>query len=188
MTSHDDYTGNSNRRDVLIGATAIAMLTGASTVSLAPGEALAQASSSASLYERLGGIFAIATVVNHFSDKIIDNPVAGRHSKNPALRDWHTKSLGRLPGLKFMRTLWVATVSGGPFNYTPTRPGANVLDLENAHKDLKISPDEFDAVAGVLAATLDHFKVPAREKGEVLAAFAAHKNEVTQGWRQSRKT
>ena len=42
-----------------------------------------------------------------------------------------------------------------------------------------------DAVAGVLSRTLDHFSVPAREKGEVLSAFAAHKNEVTKGWRDA---
>ena len=46
-----------------------------------------------SLYDRLGGIFAIAGVVNYFSDEIIKDPVAGARSKNPALRDWHTKHL-----------------------------------------------------------------------------------------------
>ena len=55
-------------------------------------------------------------VVNHFSDEIIKDPVAGAQSKNPALREWHTKQLGRLPGLKFMRALWVAKVSGGPLS------------------------------------------------------------------------
>ena len=60
-----------------------------------------------SLYERLGGVFAIATVVDHFSDAVVRNPIVGQKSKNPQLREWHTKSLGRLPGLKFMRTLWV---------------------------------------------------------------------------------
>lgn len=140
------------------------------------------------LYERLGGIFAIAAVVNYFSDEIIKDPVAGARSANPALRQWHTKQLDRLPGLKFMRTLWVAAVSGGPFKYTPTRPGRTNLGLENAHKNLRISPSEFDAVAGVLSRSLDHFKVPQREKSEVLGAFAAHKNEVTQGWREARRS
>ncbi|MDQ0463627.1 hemoglobin [Caulobacter ginsengisoli] len=134
-----------------------------------------------SLYDRLGGIFAIAAVVNYFSDEIIKDPIAGAQSANPRLREWHTKQLGRLPGLKFMRTLWVAAVSGGPFQYTPTRPGSTNLGLEEAHKDLKISPKEFDAVAAVLSRSLDHFSVPQREKSEVLAAFAAHKDEVTKG-------
>lgn len=58
-----------------------------------------------SLYERLGGVFAIAAVIDHFSDAVVQNPIVGKTSKNPALREWHTKNLGRLPGLKFMRTL-----------------------------------------------------------------------------------
>ena len=138
-----------------------------------------------SLYNRLGGIFAIAAVVNYFSDEIIKDPTAGAQSSNPALREWHTKQLDRLPGLKFMRTLWVANISGGPFQYTPVRPGTTNLGLEEAHRDLKISPKEFDAVAAVLSRSLDHFAVPQGEKSEVLAAFAAHKNEVTEGSREA---
>src|SRR6187399_1642289 len=134
-----------------------------------------------SLYERLGGVFAIAAVVDHFSDAVVKNPVVGITSKNPALREWHTKKLDRLPGLKFMRTLWVCNVSGGPFQYTPTRPGKTAVGLEEAHRDLRISPEEFDEVAAELGRTLDVVKVPSREKDEVLAAFAAHKNEVTAG-------
>ena len=52
-----------------------------------------------SLYERLGGVFAIAAVVDHFSDAVVKNPIVGQKSKNPQLREWHTKNLGRLPGL-----------------------------------------------------------------------------------------
>jgi len=81
-----------------------------------------------------------------------------------------------------MRTLWVCAVAGGPLHYTPTKPGETEVGLEEAHRDLKIAPEEFDAVAAELAHTLDFFKVPAREKGEVLGAFAAHKNEVTTGY------
>ena len=134
-----------------------------------------------SLYERLGGIFAIAAVVDHFSDAVVENPIVGKNSKNPALRQWHTQNLGRLPGLKFMRSLWVCTATGGPCKYTPTKPGSTNLGLEEAHRNLKISPAEFDEVAAELGRSLDFAKVPAKEKGEVLAAFAAHKAEVTSG-------
>ena len=134
-----------------------------------------------SLYERLGGVFAIAAVVDHFSDALIENPIVGQGSENPELRDWHTNSLDRLPGLKFMRTLWVCNVAGGPFTFSATRPGSTPLGLEEAHRELHISPDEFDEVAAELARTLDHFGVPAHEKDEVLGAFAAHKGEVTAG-------
>ena len=135
-----------------------------------------------SLYERLGGVFAIAAVVDHFSDAVVQNPIVGKTSKNPALREWHTNNLGRLPGLKFMRTLWVCNVAGGPLEYTATRPGKTAVGLEEAHRDLRISPAEFDEVAAELGRTLDFVKVPKREKDEVLAAFAAHKNEVTTGY------
>jgi len=140
-----------------------------------------------SLYERLGGVFAIAAVVDHFSDAIVRNPIVGQGSANPALREWHTRQLGRLPGLKFMRTLWVCNVSGGPFEYVGTKPGQTAIGLEEAHRELQISPDEFDEVAAELARTLDAFNVPQRERDEVLGAFAAHKNEVTDGWRASQQ-
>ena len=138
--------------------------------------------SESSLYDRLGGVFAIAAVIDHFSDAVVENPVVGQRSENPALREWHTNNLGRLPGLKFMRTLWVCNVAGGPFQYTATEPGSTVLGLEEAHRELKISPEEFDEVAAELGRTLDVVKVPQREKDEVLAAFAAHKGEVTEGY------
>ena len=143
----------------------------------------AAAQAEKSLYERLGGIFSIAQVVDHFSDALVNNPIVGKDSKNPALRNWHRNNLGRLPGLKFMRTLWVAEVTGGPFKFSPTKPGSTPLGLENAHRDLKISSAEFDEVAAELGRSLDFAKVPAREKAEVLAAFAAHKDEVTAGYK-----
>jgi hemoglobin len=139
--------------------------------------------SEASLYERLGGAFAIAAVVNHFSDALVKNPRVGQGSENPELNEWHTRSLDRLPGLKFMRTLWVCNVAGGPFQFTATRPGRTVLGLEEAHRDLHISPEEFDEVAAELGRTMDAFGITAPEKDEVLAAFAAHKGEVTEGFK-----
>jgi hemoglobin len=155
-------------------------------VTAVPTTLLAQADNAyakaGSLYERLGGVFAIAAVIDHFSDALVKNPIVGRKSKNPQLRKWHTKNLGRLPGLKFMRTLWVCDVSGGPFKFTATKPGKTPLGLEEVHRELRISPAEFDEVAAELGRTLDFFKVPKPEKAEVLAAFAAHKDEVTAGY------
>ena len=134
----------------------------------------------ASLYYRLGGAFSIAAVIDHFSDAVVQNPIVGQKSGNPALREWHTNNLGRLPGLKFMRTLWVCNISGGPFEYTATNPGHTALGLEEAHRALRISPAQFDEVAAELGRTLTFFKVPEAEQAEVLAAFAAHKGEVTE--------
>jgi hemoglobin len=181
MTMKQAVSAAMTRRTVVEGLT----LTAVTVAALAGADgAYAQATPTTpekSLYERLGGVFAIAAVVDHFSDAVVKNPIVGQQSKNAQLREWHTKNLGRLPGLKFMRTLWVCNVSGGPFQYTATRPGKTPLGLEEAHRNLRISPAEFDEVAAELGRTLDFVKVPQREKAEVLAAFAAHKDEVTAG-------
>jgi hemoglobin len=171
-------TGSFTRRHVVAGLTITAASVAALSAIGRAGGALAQ---DKSLYERLGGIFALAAVVDHFSNALIENPIVGQQSENPQLREWHTNNLGRLPGLKFMRTLWVAEVTGGPYKFVPTKPGETPLGLEEAHRDLKISPAEFDEVAAELGRTLDAFKIPEAEKTEVLGAFAAHKDEVTAG-------
>jgi hemoglobin len=126
-----------------------------------------------SLYERLGGVYAIAAVVDRFSDQLLKNPKIV--NANPPLKEWHTEKYKvRLPGLKFNRTLWVCAVSGGPYEYT-------ARSLHDAHLDLHISPDIFDEVAAELSNTLDYFHVPQREKQEVMAAFNAQKPDVTAG-------
>lgn len=119
-----------------------------------------------SLYERLGGVNAIAMVVDRFSDQIVKNP---KLNVNPALKEWN--KTGQLPGLKFMRTLWLCQQAGGPFQYTGK-------ELDDAHAHLQIASEEFDEVGAEIAAALDYFKVPEREKQEVLAAIVAHKTEV----------
>ena len=122
-----------------------------------------------SLYERIGGVNAIAMVVDRFSDEIVKNP---KLNVNPTLRAWN--KTGKLPGLKFMRTLWVSQAAGGPFTYSGK-------DMHEAHKDLRITSAEFDEVGAEIGRALDHFKVPQREKQEVLAAIVARKGEVVQG-------
>jgi hemoglobin len=125
------------------------------------------------LYERLGGIFAIAAVVDNFSDRLLKNPKIV--NANPELREWHTETYHtRLPGLKWGRTWWLAMKAGGPFLYTGR-------EMRDAHFDLKISPEVFDEVTAELINAMDDFKVPDREKQEVLAAFGAEKGEVTAG-------
>ena len=126
----------------------------------------------ASLYDRLGGVYPIAAVIDRFSDQLVQRSTI---KENQFINRWNTqKSDSRLAGLKFLRTLWLCDISGGPFDYTGQ-------PLRDAHFEFHLSGPDFDAVAGVLADTLDYFKVPAREKGEVLGAFAAHKPEVTAG-------
>lgn len=130
-----------------------------------------------SLYDRLGGSFPISAVVNRFSDQLLTNPLVGADSPNLELSKWSTQDFAtRLPGLKFLRTLWVCSKTGGPFDYT----GQN---LKTAHERFHITPEEFDAVSDELGLALDYFKVPELEKNQVLAAFNAQKEDVTYGSR-----
>ena len=122
--------------------------------------------SAQSLYERIGGVNAISMVVDRFSDEVVKNP---KLNENPALKEWNES--GQLPGLKFMRTLWLCEQAGGPFQYTGK-------DMGEAHKDLHLTADEFDEVGAEIARALDHFDVPEQEKQEVLAAIVARKDEV----------
>src|SRR5215813_5523806 len=138
----------------------------------------------ASLYNRLGGAFAIAAVIDHFSDAVVRNPIAGQGSKDPELDEWSRNDLGRLPGLKFMRTLWVCDIAGGPQVYAATKPGQTHLGLEEAHRALEISPDIFDEVAAELARSLDHFGVPSRRK----ARFWLHSPGTKGRWSRATRT
>ncbi len=69
---------------------ALALAAAPVAVSMAADNAYAQAKPSMpekSLYERLGGVFAIAAVVDHFSDAVVKNPIVGQKYKNPQLRE-----------------------------------------------------------------------------------------------------
>ena len=115
-----------------------------------------------SLYERVGGIFAIAAVVDRFSDEIIKNP---KLNENPALKAWNeTEAETRLPGLKFGRTQWVAALAGGPYEYTG-------LPLEEAHQDLHLTADEFAEVGAEIVRALEYYQVPEREIQELVDAY-----------------
>jgi hemoglobin len=61
---------------------------------------------------------------------------------------------------------------------SPRRSDPDGQELHEAHKDLRIMFEEFDEVGAEIASALDYFKVPEREKQEVLAAIVAHQAEV----------
>ena len=135
-----------------------------------------------SLYDRLGGAFAIAAVVDHFSDAIVQEPdrrpeieeprppgMAHQQSRQTSRPQVHAHAVG------LQRCGWTLS------NMQPRNQAETPLGLEEAHRELKISPAEFDEVAAELGRTLDFFKVPEQEKEEVLAAFAAHKGRGDRG-------
>ncbi len=122
-----------------------------------------------SLYERLGGIFAIAAVVDRFSDAIITNP---KLNVNPALKAWNeTEAATRLPGLKVMRTIWIASMAGGPFKYTG-------LPLEEAHQEFNLTAEEFAEVGAEIVRALEFFQVPEREIQELVATYMQSMSDV----------
>ena len=122
-----------------------------------------------SLYDRLGGIFAISAVVDRFSDEIIKNP---KLNQNPQLAAWkRDEAATRLPGLKVMRTIWIASVAGGPFQYTG-KP------LAEAHPRFKLTEAEFKEVGAEIVRALEFFKVPQREQQELVKAYNASMADV----------
>src|SRR5215207_4229500 len=153
-----------------------AMLTGIAAArellqqtALAEDPASPEAVSEQSLYDRLGGIFAISAVVNRFSDAIITNP---KLNVNPALKAWNeNEAATRLPGLKFMRTLWIAALTGGPLAYTG-------LPLSEAHTRFRLTSEEFDEVGAEIVRALDYYKVPEREKKQLVDAYMLSKPDV----------
>jgi len=160
-----------DRRTLAKGAGAVAS---AAALGLFQGSAEARGAQQASstepsLYDRLGGYFGIALVVNRFSDEIIRNPIL---NKNPALKAWNkTQAEARLPGLKFGRTLWIAAAAGGPFLYTG-------LPLTEAHAEFNLTAEEFAEVGVEIVRALDFYKVPQREQQELMAAYRASMSDV----------
>jgi hemoglobin len=160
-----------DRRTVAKGAGALA---GMAAMGVLPTTAEARnatqtAPAEPSLYDRLGGYFAIAAVVNRFSDEIITNP---KLNENPALKAWNeTQAESRLPGLKFGRTLWIAAVAGGPFEYTG-------LPLNEAHAEFNLTADEFAEVGAEIVRALDYYGVPEREQQELVEAYQASMTDV----------
>src|SRR5690625_6928418 len=66
-----------------------------------------------SLYERLGGIYYIAAVVEHFAKALAEDPVTGKNSSNPFLKDWYANRQWREPGFIVLTTLWISEKADG---------------------------------------------------------------------------
>ncbi len=120
------------------------------------------ATTEASLYDRLGGTPAITAVVGDFLQKV------GSDS-----RIQHQPAPERVPVLAANLVDLVCQAAGGPCEYQG-RP------MKAAHAGMGISGDEFDAVVDDLVQTLDHYKVPAREKNELLALLAPMREDIVE--------
>jgi hemoglobin len=111
----------------------------------------------APLYDRLGGVYSIATVVEDLIDRVMVDP---RLNANPLVDDAHHK----VPpaGFKYLVTEMLCWAAGGPQRYSGRT-------MEESHRHLAITPSEWEAFMDDVQATLDKFSVPAEEQAEVKA-------------------
>jgi hemoglobin len=121
-----------------------------------------------SLYERLGGTYSIATVVDDFIERLLVNATL---NANPAIKEART----RVPkaGLKFHVTALVCEVSGGPCKYTGRT-------MKESHQHLNINQVEWDAMVVDFKTTLNKFKVPQQEQQELITIVGSTKNDIVQ--------
>jgi hemoglobin len=123
-------------------------------------------SQSPTLYERLGGVYSIATVVEDLIDRIMVDP---RLNANPRVDEAHH----RVPpaGFKYLVTEMVCWAAGGPQKYT----GRSMYE---SHKDMKIIGGEWDAFMDDFQQPLDKFGVPAQEQAELKAIVESTRADI----------
>jgi hemoglobin len=122
-----------------------------------------------SLYDRLGGVYAIAVVVDDFIDRVMADP---RLNANPRVDEAHHK----VPpaGFKYLVTEQVCWATGGPQKY-------NGRSMRDAHDQLKISASEWDAFLDDFRKTFEKFSVPEAERKELFAIVDGTRSDIVVG-------
>jgi hemoglobin len=121
---------------------------------------------SPSLYERLGGVYSIATVVDDFIDRIMVDP---RLNANPRVDEAHHRVSPA--GFKYLVTEMLCWGAGGPQKYTGR-------SMKDTHRDLMITAAEWDAFLDDLQQTLDKFAVPKAEQAEIKAIIDSTRADI----------
>ena len=137
-----------------IGVLSLGILVGCATT----GEQMAMKEKS--LYDRLGGKPAITAVVDDFTARVAADRRINRFFANTDV-----------PAFKAKLVDQICEASGGPCKYTGK-------DMKTAHAGMGVTDDDFTALVGDLVATLDKFKVPEKEKGELLGALGPMKKDI----------
>jgi hemoglobin len=121
---------------------------------------------SLSLYERLGGIYSIATVVDDFIHKVMNDP---RLNANPRVDEAHH----HVPpaGFKYLVTEMLCWAAGGPQKYTGRA-------MKESHQHLTITAEEWEAFLDDLQQTLDKFAVPESERAEIKAIIGSTRADI----------
>lgn len=119
-----------------------------------------------SLYERLGGIYNIAAVVDDFIDRIMVDPLL---NANPRVDEAHHRV--SKAGFKYLVTEMVGWATGGPQRYTGK-------SMKESHELLQITEQEWKVFLGDFQATLDKFQVPAPEQKELFAIVESTRDDI----------
>jgi hemoglobin len=118
------------------------------------------------LYDRLGGVYSIATVVDDFIERLLVNATL---NANPAIKE--ARDRVAKAGLKFQVTALVCEVTGGPCKYTGR-------SMKESHAKLNITSAQWDAMVADFRKTLDKFTVPPKEQGELIAIVGSTKKDI----------
>lgn len=118
-----------------------------------------------SLYKRLGGYDAIAAVVDDFIGRLATDPQLGRFFVGHS-----TDSLKRIRQLVVDQ---ICEAAGGPCYYTGR-------SMKESHAGMKLTSAEWDKGVQHLTATLDKFKVGAKERQELLGAVGSLKGDIVE--------
>jgi len=114
------------------------------------------------LYERLGGQPAVEAVVKDFAGRVLaDTRINKKFAKSDANR--LVKNL----------TDFVCAATGGPCKYEGK-------SMKDSHRNMAVTEGEFGALVEDLVATLDKFKVPAKEKNELLSALGPLAKDIVE--------
>ena len=119
-----------------------------------------------SLYDRLGGVYNIAVVIDDLIDRVMGDP---RLNANPRVDEAHHRVSAQ--GFKFLATEMVCWAAGGPQSYSGRSMG-------DAHRDLMITSDEWRAFMDDLQQTLDKFTVPQPEQEELRAIVESTRESI----------
>lgn len=125
-----------------------------------------------SLYDRLGGEPAVRAVVDEFVVRAAADS-AVNFTRRGTVREWEASSQN-VDHLKMSLRDFICAAAGGPCEYK----GA---DMRTAHRGMKITDMEFNALAADLKASLDKFHVPAQEQRELLAAVEGTRKDIVAG-------
>jgi hemoglobin len=119
-----------------------------------------------SLYDRLGGVYNIAVVVDDFIDRIMVDP---RLNSNPRVDDAHHRVSPQ--GFKYLVTEMVCWASGGPQHYSGRA-------MAESHAHLLITEQEWLAFMDDFQQTLDKFSVPMAEQQELIAIVESTRDAI----------